>query len=166
MGRRVFVVLLVVATLGVVATVAGASHGGFHATLMGYDEVPAVSSTGTGEFGATLTMTREGPAIRYRLDYSGLEGVAMASHIHFGQEDVNGGIVAFLCGGDGTPACPPSGSVSGLIHADDIIGPAGQGIAAGEFDESVAAMEAGMSYVNVHTDKHPGGEIRGQVVPD
>jgi hypothetical protein len=166
MGRRIVVAMLVVATLGVVATVAVASHGGFHASLKGYEEVPAVSTTGTGTFQATLATVGSDPVVRYRLEYSGLEGTAMAAHIHLGQRSVNGGIIAFLCGGGDKPACPPSGVVRGVIDRTDVIGPGGQGIAAGEIEEAIAAMEAGMSYVNVHTDKHPGGEIRGQVEPD
>jgi hypothetical protein len=166
MRRKILVALVVVATVGVVTAVAVASHGGFHADQKGFDEVPAVSTTGTGTFNATLATVGSDPVIRYRLEYSGLEGTAMASHIHFGQPDVNGGISAFLCGGGGKPACPPSGVVRGVVDRGDIIGPGGQGIAPGEIEELIAAMEAEMTYVNVHTDKHPGGEIRGQVVPD
>jgi hypothetical protein len=47
--------------------------------------------------------------------------------------------------------------------AGDVIGPAGQGVAAMEFDELLRAMRAGRTYVNVHSDKHPGGEIRGKL---
>ena len=47
-----------------------------------------------------------------------------------------------------------------------MIGPAGQGIAAGEFAELVRALRAGAAYANVHTTAHPGGEIRGQVADD
>ena len=46
----------------------------------------------------------------------------------------------------------------------DVIGAAaGQGIEAGDFDEILAAMRAGIAYANVHTTKWPGGEIRGQL---
>ncbi len=47
--------------------------------------------------------------------------------------------------------------------AAHVIGPSGQGISAGEFDEIVAAIRAGVAYVNVHTTGFPGGEIRGQI---
>ena len=40
---------------------------------------------------------------------------------------------------------------------------AGQGIAAGEINELIAAMKAGFTYANVHTATHGGGEIRGQI---
>ena len=46
---------------------------------------------------------------------------------------------------------------------DNVIGPAAQGIAAGEFAELVRAIRAGATYVNVHTTVHPGGEIRKQL---
>jgi hypothetical protein len=166
MRRKVLVALLAVATVGVVTTVAVASHGGFHAALEGYEEVPSVSTTGNGTFDATLTTVGSDPVIRYVLEYSGLEGTAMAAHIHLGQRSVNGGIIAFLCGGGDKPACPPSGRVRGTIDPTDIIGPGGQGIAPGEMEEAIAAMEAGVTYANVHTDKHPGGEIRGLVEAD
>jgi hypothetical protein len=53
--------------------------------------------------------------------------------------------------------------VEGTITLGDVIGPAGQGLAAMEFDELLRAMRAGKTYVNVHSDKHPSGEIRGGV---
>lgn len=134
------------------------------ARLHGFNEVPAVSSTGSGEFTARI---RE-DAVDWELRYVDLEGtVTTASHIHFGQRDVNGGVSVFFCGGGGQPACTPSsGSFSGTFTAADVGGPAGQGIAAGELSELIAAIRAGRTYVNVHTDKHPGGEIRGQVRSD
>jgi hypothetical protein len=85
------------------------------------------------------------------------------AHIHFGQPGVEGGVAAFLCGGGSKPACPPSGDVTGTIVASDVVGPADQGIAAGEIDELIAAMKHGVTYVNVHTDAYPDGEIRGQI---
>jgi hypothetical protein len=129
------------------------------ANLSGYEEVPAVSTTGHGAFQATITES----AISYELSYADLEGTAIAAHIHLGQKGVNGGVSAFLCGGGGKPACPAAGTVTGTITAADIIGPAGQGIAAGEFAELLQAIDADVTYANVHSTKHPGGEIRGQI---
>jgi hypothetical protein len=42
-------------------------------------------------------------------------------------------------------------------------GAAAQGIAAGDFDELVRALRAGVTYANVHSQARPGGEIRGQL---
>ena len=138
-----------------------ADQGHVKAVLRGYSEVPAVSSTGAGQF--TARLSNDGSTINYELSYTGLEGTVTASHIHIGQIDVNGGVIAFLCGGGGKPACPQEGTVTGTITAVDVTGPAGQGIAPGEFAELLQAIAAGVTYVNVHSTKHPGGEIRGQV---
>jgi hypothetical protein len=134
--------------------------------------VPAISTTGGGTFRARLT--NNGTIIDYRLSYSGLTNV-VASHIHFAQKGVNGGVSAFLCGGGDKPACPPTGgNVTGTIDAADVVGPTGQGIAPGEIGELIAAMMSGVAYVNVHTNDgvdpantgpgdFPAGEIRGQI---
>lgn len=154
----------VLAVLGIAGT-ALPDRGGrmMKADLSGFEEVPAVSTTGTGELLARIADDES--SIDYSLSYQNLEGTTTAAaHIHLGQRGVNGGVIAFLCGGGGKPACPPvSGSVSGTITAADVIGPAAQGIAAGELAEMIAAMRAGVTYVNAHTNKHPGGEIRGQI---
>ena len=56
--------------------------------------------------------------------------------------------------------------MTGTVHAADVIGPAGQGITAGQFDEVIRAMRKGLAYANVHTVTFPSGEIRGQVNDD
>ena len=89
---------------------------------------------------------------QFKLRYSDLSSPVKFAHVHFGREGVNGGVIAFLCGGGGKPACPASGEVTGTIVPADVIGPAAQGIAAGEFDEFVRALKADAVYANVHTD--------------
>jgi CHRD domain len=140
----------------------------FSAKLTGFQEVPAISTAARGTFRATL----EDDTLSYTLSYSGIEGgAAFAAHIHLGQRGVNGGISAFLCGGGDKPACPAlGGTVTGVIDPADVIGPAAQGIAPGEFDELVRAIRAGVTYANVHSmgatpplPSFPGGEIRGQI---
>ena len=132
----------------------------FKARLEGFNEVPAISTMATGTFKAKLN--KDGTMLEYELSYSGLSGTASAAHIHFGASRTNGGVSAFLCGG-GKPACPASGTVTGTIDATNVIGPVGQGIAAGELNELITAMQSGVTYANVHTPLHPGGEIRGQI---
>lgn len=134
----------------------------YKAVMSGYQEVPAVSSTGSGEL--RLKVIDEN-TIEYELSYENLEGtITAASHVHLGQKSVSGGVSFFLCGGGGRPACTPtSGAFSGTVVASDVIGPTGQGLAPGEFAEVLRALRAGAMYANVHTDKHPSGEIRGQL---
>ena len=93
------------------------------------------------------------------------------SHIHLGREATTGGISAYLCfttsanAPAGTPTCPGrmTGTVSGTIEPSDVIGPSGQGIDPGEYDELLRAIRAGATYANVHSTKYPGGEIRAQL---
>jgi len=150
------------------AAVAGGGSTQVSGTLTGYEEVPAVSTAANGRLRATVTPSDTGFA--YRLSYAGLEGSVTQAHIHFAQAGVNGGISVWLCGTGtnpgpaGTPVCPaPSGSVEGTIDAADVVGPAAQGIAPGEFGELLRAMRAGVTYANVHSSMFPGGEIRSQL---
>ena len=128
--------------------------------MSGYLEVPSVSTPARGVIEARINNS----TIQYTLTYSALSGTASAAHIHFAQPGVNGGIAAFLCGGGSKPVCPAtSGTVQGTIAASDVLEVAGQGIAAGEIGELIAAMRAGLTYANVHSAAFASGEIRGQI---
>lgn len=158
-------VLLVALGLGSYAA-AGGDNGQLRSDqLTGYEENPDISSTGRGTF--TVRIEDGGRRLRFDLRYSRLEAAAQQAHIHFGKRAVNGGVSAFLCGGappaSDKAACPASGRVTGTIDPADIIGPEGQGIEPGSFRELVAAMRVGRTYVNVHTTRWPGGEIRAQI---
>jgi hypothetical protein len=140
----------------------------FKGKLDGYQEVLPVSTGASGEFKAKVS--KDETSIEYTLSYSGLEGEVRQAHIHFGQAGVNGGIMVWLCqttfNVDPTglaPACPQEGSVSGTLTAANVIGPAGQGIAAGEFAEMIEAIRSGAAYANVHSTLWPGGEVRAQL---
>jgi hypothetical protein len=137
----------------------------FKANLDGFEEVPAISTEAHGQFKATFD---PGSAtITYELRYDAVSPTQ--SHIHFGQRSVNGGISVFLCsnlgnGPAGTQACPPGpATIGGTLQAANVIGPAGQGIASGQFDKLVEALREGVAYVNVHSVTYPGGEARGQI---
>ncbi len=137
-------------------------------TLSGYQEVPAVSTTGHGTFRAFIDTV--GGTITWRLTYDALEAPVTQSHVHFGQMSVNGGISFFLCsnlanGPAGTQACPATGpaELTGVITPDLVIGPNGQGIQPMSLEEIIAAIRAGHAYANVHSATWPAGEIRGQI---
>ena len=137
-----------------------------HANLSGYDETPqAISTTASGSFRAKINQDN---TIDYELSYAELEGDVTQSHIHFGRPGTSGVIAVWLCQGlvagpAGTPPCEGArtGGASGTITPANIIGPAGQGIAPGEWDELIAAIRDGSTYVNVHSTLRTGGEIRG-----
>jgi len=158
---QVFVCLLLFALLG--AGPLDNGHRRLRAKLTGFSEVPSKSTTGKGTFRATFDPAAH--SVTYTVTYSDLTGPATASHIHFGQEAVNGGIAVFFCDGAGHPACPPgtSGTITGTFTAADVITVTGQGINAGDFDKLIEAIQAGKTYANVHTALFPGGEIRGQI---
>ena len=152
-------------------TTGARAHDGIDVRLRGYAEVPSVSTTAKARFKATID-DRSG-SISYELSYSGLEGDVRQAHIHFGQRSVNGGVSVFLCqtsfNTDPTglaPTCPQSGTVTGLVQAANVVGPAGQGIAAMEFAELIAAIRAGVAYVNIHSTKFLNGELRAQLKDD
>jgi len=155
---------------GLVATATLATADQLGALLTGYEESPAVSTTGRGEF--TATIDADGDVIHYTETYNGLQGTVTQSHIHVGQLGVNGSIVIFLCqtatNPDPTglaPECPQEGTVTGTITPANVI--AGsmppQQLAPGDLAAVSTAIRAGAAYANVHTTISPGGEIRGQI---
>jgi len=172
-GKRVLYLLV---TVGVVALAAGsyaiAQHEGaadppntktFHATLNGFQETPSNSTTGWGEFEATLV---DDTTLHYVLRYGDLDPgstTTTQAHVHLGQRGFNGGVSFFLCGG-GKPACTPTeGTFEGDVTPADVIGPTAQGVEPGSFAEIIRGMQAGHAYANIHTNRWPAGEIRGQI---
>src|SRR3954447_22108174 len=156
------------------ATVAGDHKRDFRTEMISYEEVRAVTTQGNGQ--VDVEVARDGQSLRFVEHYRALESPVTQSHIHFGQKDVNGGIVIFFCsnlgnGPAGTPPCPQPepgkmATVTGTRTAADMFGGAtAQGIAPGapgapgEFEELVRALRAGVAYANVHTTARPGGEI-------
>jgi hypothetical protein len=137
--------------------------------LTGYEETPsAVSTTGNGTFNASIS--NDGSRIDWELSYNDLEGAVQQAHIHFGQKGVTGPISVFLCtnlgnGPAGTQPCPaPPATISGSINATDVTNLANErGISAGELDELIKAIGAGVTYVQVDSTRWPGGEIRSQI---
>ena len=140
-----------------------------HAKLISFQEVPALLSTGEGEFTAVVDRSRT--SMTFTVTYSGLLADATQSHIHFGQRGVNGGVMIFFCTNLTPPAgvpipqhCPlREGTVTGTVTAADVIGPLAQGITPQNLDNVISAIQSGQIYANVHSTRWPGGEIRGQV---
>jgi hypothetical protein len=173
MLKRCLKLSLLLALIGLVPIAAQAQdqQRKFKATLVSLEEVPlALSTPGTGT--ATVVIDSDDAGFDYELTYSDLSSNVLQAHTHLGPKGVAGGIMFFFCtnlgnGPAGTPACPVAGgTVTGRITAAQIVGPAGQGIAPGEFAEVLRAIRAGAGYANVHTATFPGGEMRGNLLHD
>lgn len=132
----------------------------FRANLKGENEVPAVETNAQGQ--AMFKLSKDGESIHYKLIVSNIENVLMA-HIHNAPAGENGGIVVWLY-----PSSPPAQPIEGrfqgvlaegIITADDLSGALDEGTLEDLLDE----MRAGNTYVNVHTEQNPGGEVRGQI---
>ena len=158
----------------------GSQAQSLRADLKGLEEVPIVSTPGRATFRARVT--EDGTGFEYTLKFEDLQSDVTQAHIHLGKPLTNGGISIWLCGSTftvpplpgpaGTPPCSAAGApdrrngeVSRTVTAADVIGPAGQGIAAGEFAEILGHIRRGRAYANIHTVQSPGGEIRGQISP-
>jgi hypothetical protein len=170
--KKIAVLASAIAMMALFGIVASAvSHGdkgrSLSATLRGIEEPPSVITGASGRFKATISHAEN--SIDYELSYENLQAAVTQAHIHVGQKGVNGGISVWLCGTTtnpgpaGTPVCPASGTVTGTITPDTVVGPAGQGVAAGEFEALLQALRSGVTYANVHSMMFPGGEIRGQI---
>jgi hypothetical protein len=132
----------------------------FSATLLGDNEVPPNNTAGKASFRMEV-----GNPITFSLTFSDLSTPLVVAHLHFAPTKVAGGVMIFLCGGGNQPVCPAatSGTITGMITAANVTGPANQGINPGDLDSALEAVGEGLSYANMHTTKFPGGEIRGQL---
>jgi hypothetical protein len=111
-------------------------------TLSGNSEVSAVSTAASGSGYITLIGNR----LFYDIDYEGLSAGATAAHIH-GPADTthNAAVLIPFAGASGT-----AGTLFGQTALTS---------------DQLTNLLAGLTYVNIHTPNHPGGEIRGQVLP-
>lgn len=185
---KFLLVLLAIAALATTLTYAARADQDdevvLKARLTGFQEVPPKLTTATGTFTAKL-IGNPPTSIQYTETWTGLTGITtpatsgpLFSHIHFGQRGVSAGIVVWLCGkiaatpplndpDNDLPPCPAgvTGTVSGTIDPADVIPTAApdQGVNPGDFAGLLRIIRSGNAYVNIHTDRFPGGEIRGQI---
>lgn len=146
------------ALLTVLAPIAGALAASrtFQAHLSGDEEVPPVETRATGQ--ATFQWSADSTEMSYRLIVANIENVR-AAHIHHGAEGVNGPVIVTLYSGPTTSGRTQGVLAEGTITADDLRGP----LDGMSLSDLAAQIEADNTYVNVHTDEHPDGEIRGQI---
>ena len=130
--------LLVAGVLTSCAAMRGALSGQ-QIVLSGSNEVPPIVTSATGTGTANIDTNR---TVSATVDVIGM--TPTAAHIHEGAPGTNGPvIVPFI-----------------RITAQAFGAPAGAQLTEAQY----ASYKAGNLYVNVHSAKHPGGEVRAQIV--
>jgi len=149
-------------TMPTLALAKGHGEGQFKADLTGYNEVPAVVTTGSGQ--VTIAVSSDQTSLNVTLNFTDLVGVAQSANLYLGLPGTIGGAVAPICGTT-KPACPTTadGTVTITLSASDVLAITAQGLAAGDLATAIQALANGAIYVNVTTTTFPNGEIRGQL---
>lgn len=109
----------------------------FKAEMTGAKEVPPTNSEATG----TTTLTYNGDTKKFTAvtTYKGL--TPTAGHIHLGAKGENG-----------PPVFPFTSLASPIVLESGVL-----------TDDQIRALFKDSMYVNLHTEAHPGGEIRAQL---
>jgi hypothetical protein len=110
--------------------------------LSAAQEVPAVASGGSGD--AEVRYDPKTGFVHWRVSHAGLSGPVTGAHIHgpAGPGQNAGILIPF-----------------GNLQATPITGQARI------TPEQLGQLSSGQWYVNLHTARHPGGEVRGQLRP-
>lgn len=121
------------------------------ATLSGGNEVPAVDSPGSGA--ADFVTNHSLNTIGFDVRLHGLDGIT-GVQVQVGDPGTNGPVIFTL-------STSSSDSPKGLLGSDDLTPDPNDGI--NSIDDAINAMLDGRTYVNVLTQAHLEGEIRGQI---
>jgi hypothetical protein len=122
-----------------------AAPASFKVSLTGAQQVPPVETTGTGT--ANLTYDPTTRLITWTISYSGLSGPVTMAHFHGPAEQGKNGGVQLWLSQQGSPVENPIKGQATLTT------------------DQATQFTAGQWYINLHTQAHPGGEVRGQVMP-
>jgi hypothetical protein len=144
---RTWSVLPALALLGWVAsvTLVHAAPVSFSVPLSGAAQVPPVSTSGTGT--ADLTYDPTTRMLTWSVTFSGLSSPVTMAHFHGpAPAGKNSGVQIWISTKGTAPTSPITGSAT--------LTPA----------QATMLMDDEM-YINVHSQDHPAGEIRGQVIP-
>ena len=137
--------LLLIGVCLVWPTVASAQT--FEFGMGGSQENPPVMTDGTGL--CTVTLDASAMTVDVECTFMDLNSDPFAAHIHgFAAPGDNAGVIV--------PLTVMGDAMSGTITGGD----------ATLTQAEVDGILDGMTYVNLHTNDHPGGEIRGQIVPE
>jgi hypothetical protein len=127
----------------------------FSAMLSGGEEVPPVDTVATGVASFTV---EGGESIKYDVNVTGMDKVT-AAHINNAPKGENGEVIVTLFKADSATGQISGSLANGSITASNLEGQ----MQGSPFRDIIWALERGEAYVNVHTEKNPNGEIRGQI---
>jgi hypothetical protein len=147
-----YVILSTILTVSVVF----AAENGFKAKLTGNDEVPSVKTKAKGEI--KFKLSNDGKELSFKLHVKNIKN-ATAAHIHSGAYGKSGPPLANLFTGPKKEGKFSGDLAEGTITAKDLSGD----LMGKTLDDLVQLIKSGETYVNVHTDANPNGEIRGQL---
>jgi len=132
--------------------------------LTGDQEVPSVDTEASGYAEVEVKWKGDYTLVKFEVEVCAISDVTMA-HIHYGPVGENGPILFTLFSADGSPfsADDCEALSKGELSADDL-NPNQDAIA--DWESFVEVYLAGETYVNVHTEAYPGGELRGQLAEE
>lgn len=173
-ARQTFVAI---AALGILALPAAADEVKYTAELTGQAQIPPVETEAEGV--ADITVDTEAMIVTWRITHEGLTGAPIAGHFHgpaspeenappvIDMGDGAYGATREVQDGDDTGAQVEANSEaeanSDAADGDAMVPNIMEGsieVTAGQ----LADLQNGRYYINIHTEAHPDGEIRGQVV--
>ena len=149
-----YAALLALSSAATLALPAAAEEVKFMAELSGEAQVPPVETEATGM--ADVTVDTEAMTVSWMVTYEDLQGgEPVAAHFH----------------GPATPEETAPPVVDLIVDMDEAADAAQEPVPEDIMDgsaelteEQLADLQAGRYYINIHTEQHPDGEIRGQVV--
>jgi hypothetical protein len=143
--RKGVILAACLVAIGAWTVTSKAASESFKVTLTGAQQMPPVDTAATGT--AELTYDPATRVLTWNVSYSGLSGAATMAHFH-GPAAVgkNAPPVIWLS--------PKGSPVEAPVKGEATLTP-----------EQAQQFTAGEWYINVHTQTHQAGEIRGQVMP-
>jgi len=137
----------------------------FVATMLGSNEVPAVTTTAAG----IMNLIKEDSVtILYDIATTSPTDSVTMVHIHAGGAGVNGPVMVWFFPTEASRAPGPgtgaAARVNGVVRVGRITRAGTAFVAPFTWDSLQTRLANGTSYANLHTRRYPGGEIRGQVL--
>lgn len=158
---RTATALLALAATGALALPTSAEEMNLMAELTGEAQVPPVETEAMGM--ADVTVDTEAMTVTWTLAYEGLSGEPVAAHFHGPATPEETApptvdLTVDMEGMEGEAAASATATTEEEVPQDIVMG------SSEITEEQLTQLQDGLWYINIHTEMHPGGEIRGQVM--